>query len=74
MKVVSIVLNEDNAIDKTITNRYKFGTSPYYSESVVLTLHIKFRRNRIEGKGRIPKNGSTINIQSTLRQFFKLGL
>jgi hypothetical protein len=24
MKVVSIVLNEDNAIDKTITNRYKF--------------------------------------------------
>jgi hypothetical protein len=37
MKVVSIVLNEDNAIE-TITNRYKFGTSPYYSESVVLTL------------------------------------
>jgi hypothetical protein len=31
MKVVSIVLNED-AIDKTITNRYKFGTSPYYSK------------------------------------------
>jgi hypothetical protein len=40
MKVVSIVLNEDNAIDKTITNRYKFGTSPYYSESVVLTLPV----------------------------------
>jgi hypothetical protein len=40
MKVVSIVLNEDNAIDKTITNRYKFGTSPYYSESVVLTLRL----------------------------------
>jgi hypothetical protein len=43
------------------------GTSPYYSESVVFnaTPVSKFTTETgIEGKGRIPKNGSTINIQS----------
>lgn len=67
MKVVSIVQNDGGDIGKSIINRYRWGTSPFYAETDIFDAQPVSRfsaENGIEGIGRMPKRGSIINLQS----------
>jgi hypothetical protein len=67
LKVVSIVLGDEADASKSITNRYKWNTTPYY-EQIDTFLETPLTRFTIdlgiEGQGKFPQRGSTINIQS----------
>jgi hypothetical protein len=67
LKVVSVILNDYEDIGKTITNRYRWGTSSFYSENDLFGEAPISRFSSeygIEGQGRIPHRGSIVNMQS----------
>jgi len=67
MTIKEIVIGDVDDASKTITNRYKWGNSVFYtSNDVFLTSEIsRFEtHNGIEGVGRFPARGELINIQS----------
>jgi hypothetical protein len=67
MKVVSIVANDGSDIGKSIVNRYRWGTSPFFADTDLFDAQPVSRfstENGIEGVGRMPKRGSVVNLQS----------
>lgn len=67
LTVVSIVLNDNSDIGKTIINRYRWGGNNFYSENDLFNNEILTRFNidyGIEGVGRFPDNGTIVNMQS----------
>ncbi len=67
MKIVSIVLNDTSDLDKNIINRYRWGSSPFYSENQLFDEEYLSRFSEetgIEGQGRFPYRGNIVNIQS----------
>lgn len=68
LKIVSIILNDDEDVGKTMTSRFKWGNNPeYYSETPVfkadgVTLFKTYEG--VEGQGRFPLNGSNIQIEA----------
>jgi hypothetical protein len=67
LKVVSVVLNDNNDLGKTITNRYRWGSSQFFGTDDLFD-EIPCSRWQvdvgIEGQGRFPNQGSIVNIQS----------
>ena len=67
MSVVSIIINDEDDAGTTMTSRYKWETSPYFSEVPVfeadgITL---FETNSgIQGLTRFPTEGSTIRMEA----------
>lgn len=67
LKVVEIVLNSPEDDGKNIINRYRWGSSPFYSSDDLFTVDevSKFNiQEGIEGQGKFPLDDSLINIQS----------
>lgn len=67
LKVVSIVIGDSSDATKSITNRYKWGTTPYYEQldTFLETPLTRFSTEiGTEGQGKFPSRGSTIKIQS----------
>lgn len=67
LKVVSIVLGDSIDATKSITNRFKWGTTPYYEtlDTFLATPLTRFTvETGTEGQGKFPLRGSTVNIQS----------
>lgn len=67
LKVISIVANDATDNTESITNRFRWGVSPFYSNVDVFDDDVlsKFEvENGIEGIGKFPNRGSIVNIQS----------
>lgn len=67
LKIVSIVIGDSSDATKSITNRYKWGTTPYYEQldTFLETPLTRFSTEiGTEGQGKFPSRGSTIKIQS----------
>jgi len=67
LKIVEIVLNDNVDTGKTIENRYRWGSSNYFSTNDVfeegpITRFNEF--NGIEGIGRHPQNGSIVRLEA----------
>lgn len=70
LKVVSIVLGDVTDATKSITNRYKWGTTPYYGQiDTFLTVPLTRFTTEIgvEGQGKFPFRANTVKIQSYSR-------
>ena len=67
LKVVSIVIGDSLDAEKSITNRFKWDVSPFYEtlDTFLSTPLTRFTiENGVEGQGKFPLRGDTINIQS----------
>jgi hypothetical protein len=67
MKVISIVLADDNDISKTIINRYRWGASSFFSDEHLFENSelSQFEVSEgLEGTSRFPERGKNVNIQS----------
>jgi hypothetical protein len=67
MTVVSVVLNDETELSKTITNRYRWRSSPFYAENDLFDATPISRWTQetgIEGVGRMPSRGTTIRLES----------
>lgn len=66
MKIINIVLGDSSDVGKTITNRYKWGSSVYYEDLDALNNGIvRFQEiNGIEGQNGFPKRGNNIYLES----------
>ncbi|MBC7845574.1 MAG: Ig-like domain-containing protein [Flavobacterium sp.] len=67
LKIVSIVLGDALDDTKSITNRFKWGVTPYYEtlDTFLATPLTRFSEETgVEGQGKFPLRGSTVNIQS----------
>lgn len=67
LKIVSIILNDSNDIGKTMTNRFRWGSSVFY-ETNDLFDNVPCSRFQIEtgieGVGKFPSQGSLVNVQA----------
>ena len=67
MKVVSIILNDDSDIGQTMTSRYKWDTSTFYSETPVFLesgVTLFKQESGIQGTSGFPIDGSTVKMQA----------
>lgn len=67
LKIVSIILGDANDDGKTINNRFKWNTSPYYNnEDLFLSTPVTRVQgeNGIEGVGKFPVEGALVTMQS----------
>jgi len=67
LKVVSIVLGDSLDAGTSITNRFKWGVTPYYETLDTFTetpLTRFLEETGVEGQGKFPLRGSSINLQS----------
>jgi hypothetical protein len=67
MKVIEIVLSDSLDLNKTITNRYRWGNSNLFTENDVLSegpISRFTEKIGIEGVGSFPKDGSVVRIDS----------
>jgi hypothetical protein len=67
MKIISVVLNDSADITKTITNRYRWNSSPFYAENDLFSatpISKWTTETGIEGVGRMPNRGATIRLES----------
>ncbi len=66
LKLISVVLNDEDDIDKTINNRFKWELSQFYSENILFEESPTLFKieDGLEGIGKFPANGSVVNIQS----------
>jgi hypothetical protein len=67
LKLIQITLCDVDDLGKTITNRHSWGASSLYSKNILFeTYEINnfSIEEGIEGVGKFPLNGSTVNLQS----------
>ena len=66
LKIVHVVLSHPSDVDTTMTNRYRWGVSSDYETPIVFDSElIKFNDySGVEGVGRFPEDGSTIEISA----------
>jgi hypothetical protein len=67
MKIVTIILNDEGEVGQTMTSRYKWNTSSFYSDTpVFLTGGVTLYREEVgtQGVGGFPIDGATINMQA----------
>lgn len=67
LKIISVVLNDGNDTDKTITNRFKWNSSSFASTDELFTDPPLTRFETItgiEGVGVFPSNGALVTIQA----------
>lgn len=67
MKVVTIVLNDWQDTSKTMTSRYKWDTSPFFSDSspfLIGEVAVYKEEVGIQGLGGFPVDGATIKMQA----------
>ena len=66
-KVVTIILNDEGDVGQTMTSRYKWNTSPFFSETpVFLTGGVTLYKEEVgvQGVGGYPIDGATVTIQA----------
>jgi len=67
LKVISIVLADENDLGTTITNRYRWGASSFYSEEHLFgssEISQFTLEDGLEGTSKFPERGTNVNIQS----------
>ncbi len=67
LKIVTIILNDEGDVGQTMTSRYKWDTSSFYSDTpVFLTGGVTLYREEIgtQGVGGFPIDGATIKMQA----------
>tara|TARA_Y100000815_G_scaffold275754_1_gene316904 strand:+ start:29048 stop:29476 length:429 start_codon:yes stop_codon:yes gene_type:complete len=67
LKITSIVLADEKDLGKTMVNRFRWGSSSFFSENHLFEVSeiSKFETlEGLEGVSRFPERGSTINIQA----------
>jgi len=67
MNLFTIVLNSEIELNKTIINRYRYGSSGFYADNHLFEAFeiSKFTKETgIEGIGKFPQRNNTVNIQS----------
>jgi hypothetical protein len=67
MDLISIVLGDSNDTDKTITDRFRWGGSNFYSDTILFgsdRISKFLLETGIEGQGKFPQRNSIISIES----------
>jgi len=67
LKVVTIILNDEGDVGQTMTSRYKWDTSSFFSETpVFLTGGVTLYKEEVgvQGVGGYPIDGATVKIQA----------
>lgn len=67
LKLIQITLADEDDLGKTITNRHSWGVSSLYSKNIffeVSEINNFITEEGLEGVGKFPLNGQTVNIQS----------
>ncbi|MFJ1491850.1 hypothetical protein [Capnocytophaga canis] len=65
MEMVLVIVNDESLEGKTMSNRYRWGESVFFTENIPFKKDITLfeKHSGIEGVGRFPKNGSTVFIE-----------
>lgn len=67
LKLIQITLCDEEDLGKTITNRHSWGVSSLYSKNIffeVSEINNFIIEEGLEGVGKFPLNGQTVNLQS----------
>lgn len=67
LKLIQITLCDEDDLGKTITNRHSWGASSLYSKNIlfeVSEINNFVSENGLEGVGKFPLDGETVNLQS----------
>ena len=67
LKIVTIILNDESDVGDTMTSRYKWDTSPYFSKTpVFLTGGVTLYTEEVgtQGVGGFPIDGATVKFQA----------